>query len=525
MIRKICVQTGLEFTISDQEMNLRKKLNVAGEPETSPTFRLMQLGAFWQSWNLHHRKCDKTGRDIISVFRPDCPYPVWHKDEWIKNANPPSIEFNQNQPVFDQMWGVFQKSPIAHNVGAGNENCEYTDDWWYSKNCYLCHSGFKCEDARYCYRTLRSKDCQYCVLSEDNELCVDLINSHKCFSTIYSYNCHLCHNSAFLYDCRNCDNCMFCWNLRNKKYCFQNEQLTEAEYRAKAAELDFKSRMKYDKAKESFQKILENQAWLKASTIEKCENSTGDYLDQCKDCEECYFLTSGAENCIHTVRAGANIKDCLDAIGPAFQTELIYLTCMAQDKCFGCCGLVGKNYCIFNQQYTKTQYEKPLAEVIEYMQKTNEYGQFFPGYFAANPYEESWASFYWPLTFDEQKKYGFRIKLSEEKRSPASLDSSKIPDNINLAKPEIMNQIFWDDQYGRPFQIQKADIDFSSKLGIPLPNCFYMHRIQDNFRWIPFNGSMRNARCAKCKKEVRTSWSEKYDRGILCEACYQKEIY
>ena len=131
----LCPVTGLSFTVSERERELRRKLNVDGEPLLHPIARWQHLGAFWQHWALHKRKCDKTGKPIVSVFAQDCPYPVWHKDEWVKHANPPSAAPDLEKPLFPQMWDLFRSSPIAHNMGTGNENCEYTDDWWYSRNC------------------------------------------------------------------------------------------------------------------------------------------------------------------------------------------------------------------------------------------------------------------------------------------------------------------------------------------------------------------------------------------------------
>ena len=38
----------------------------------------------------------------------------------------------------------------------------------------------------------------------------------------------------------------------------------------------------------------------------------------------------------------------------------------------------------------------------------NEWGEFFPGHFAPNPYDESLAGFHFPLSKKEQMKLGFR---------------------------------------------------------------------------------------------------------------------
>lgn len=234
-----CPMTGKTFSPSEQEMHLRKKLGIEGNPSFFPAFRFLQLGAFWQHWTLHKRQDDRTKKPIVSVFGTDCPYPVWHKDEWIQHANPPGANFDPAQEVFPQLWDFFQRSPIPHNVGTGNENCEYTDDWWYSKNCYLSHSGLRAEHLKYCYRIFIGKDSQFCVFSTNVELCVDVINSKNCYNVRYALNSQDCRDSAFLFDCRNTKDSLFCWNLRNKQYCYFNQQLSKEEFEKKKQEWNF----------------------------------------------------------------------------------------------------------------------------------------------------------------------------------------------------------------------------------------------------------------------------------------------
>ena len=550
-MQKICPLTNLPFEVSTEEMALRKKLGVEGEPEYHPVFRFMQLGAFWQHWNLFKRKCDRAGKSIISVFSEDCPYPVWHKDEWIKHADPPGADFDPSRPVFGQMWDFFRKSPISHNIGAGNENCEYTDDWWYSKNCYLCHSGVNCQDLRYCYRTLDLKNCQFCVFSFDSELCIDLINSQQCFRVMFAYNAFRCSESAFLYDCRNCNHCMFCSNLRSKSFCFENQQLTENEYEKKVKEWKLSSRSVYFSAKKEFKKMLTERAWHRALFTEQCENVSGNYLYQCKNCQDCFFVTNDAEDCIHLIRAGLHVRDNLDCF-TSMSSEIVYLSALVQDQCydvrfsynvvqckfinycahcfqcencFGCCGLVGKKYQIFNKPYSPEEFVKLKIKIIDHMQSTGEYGKFFPGYFAANPYDESISGFYWPLDKETAGRFGFRLSGRIPVRPVNALDSSEIPDNSSEANEKLTEKVFWDEAAGHPFQIQDADIVFSRDLGIPLPYTYYARRLQENFRLIPFDGMMRIVRCGKCGKETETSWTEGYDGRILCENCYLKEVY
>jgi len=548
---RTCAKTGQQFTIPPEEMALRKKLGVEGEPNLHPIYRFMQLGAFWQQWNLHKRTCGYTGKPIVSVFSAECPYPVWHKDEWIKHADPPCAAFNTSQEVFPQMWDLFQQCPIPHNVGTDNQNCEYTDDWWHSKNCYLSHSGLACEDCQYIYRTIRLKNCQFCVFSFDCELCVDAIHCYECFQVRYAFLSRSCTDSAFLFDCRNCSNCFFCSNLRNKQYCFENQQCTKEEYEQKVRDWDIRSRSVYARAIQKFDEMLRDDAWFRALYNEQCQNVMGNYLDRCKDCRNCYFL-GDAETCANVWRGAENCKDILDSISPAFRCELLYNASLVQDHCydiqycteisqskwmrycahclqckhcFGCCGLVGKEYCIFNKQYSKEEYEKLRGEIIEHMKQTGEWGRFFPGYFAAHPYEESLAGFYWPLSEEQLKEYGFRSAPRTAQRPSGVRDANEIPGHSDGVDPAIASWTFWDEEEQRPFRIREDDISFAQERGVPISNTYYIRHIKDNFRRIPFSGSLRTVTCAQCSSQTETSWSEEYDGRILCEECYLKEVY
>lgn len=545
---KICPLTGLPFEESPKESALREKLGV-GPALLHPVGRAMTVNAFWQHWNLHKRICGKSGKPMVSVFPEDCPYPVWHKDEWLKHADPPGADLRSGEPVFPQMWEFFARSPIAHNINVGNENCEYADDWWYSRNCYLSQSGLECEDLRYCYRTYKVKDSQFCVFAFKSERCVDIVNCHDCFQVRYAVHCRQCSDSAFLFDCKNCTNCFMSANLRNKSYVFRNEQLTKEIYEKRIAEWDLRSREAYERAKAEFEEILLNRAWHRALFNERCENVTGDYLDQCKDCELCNFGEL-FQDCVNIFR-GWTAKDTMDC-NAAFNAERVYFSAMPQEQCyevklcadviqckymeysthcfqcehcFGCCGLANKKYHVFNKPYAPEEYERKKAEAVAAMQASGEYGRFFPGYFAAVPYEETLANFHWPLTRERAKAMGFRTREKDIERSADALDPSAIPDRSDAPGTDLPKRVFWDAEARRPFQIQQADIDYCAKLGVPLPNTQYARRLQENFRRIPCNAMPRQTTCGRCGTSVQTNWPEAYDGRILCEECYLKEVY
>ncbi|MCF7917514.1 hypothetical protein K9L27_00720 [Candidatus Gracilibacteria bacterium] len=545
-MKQICALSGQPFEITDFELLLRKKFGMESLPVVAPQYRFRHLGAFWAHWNLHHRKCDKTGKSIISVFSGKCPYPVWHKDEWIKNANPKGIDFNESRNVFEQMWDFFQHSPIPHNVSVGCDNCLYTDDSWYCKGCYLCHSIFGCEDLKYSYRQIRMKDSQFCVFTFDSELCVDAVNCQSCFEVRYALHCRNCQDSAFLYDCRNCSNCLFCFNLRNKQYCIGNKQFTKEQFEEEKKKWNLSSRKIYEKAKTHFSSMMQTLAYHRAQHIEHCENSTGDYLSDNKNCQNCFFF-SDLEDAVNCARGGLVVKDLLDNVGAGDQSELVYCSentmahcynikwcfevseckyleycghCFQCENCFGCCGLVGKKYYIFNKSYSEVEYKILREKIINHMHQTGEYDQFFPGYFAPHPYEESWSSTHFQLNKEEQKKLGFRLQENFEAEQSNYESPLGIPDTPDETGSDFSKKIFWDEKRKRPFQIQPADIEFCKKLSIPLPNTYYVRRLQENFSWLPFDGKLRKTSCGKCAQGIQTSWRDIYDGRILCNECY-----
>jgi len=529
-------------------MASRKSFGLTGDPAWSPAMRFKHLGAFWPHWNLHRRACSATGQPVVSTFSDNCPYPVWKHSYWLENANPPSIDPSLTEAVFPQLWKLFQNCPIQHNLGAGNENCEYTEDWWYSRNCYLCHSGVSCEDLKYCYRVLNINQSQFCSFIFDSEFCVDCVNCFNCFEFIHSFNCKNCQQSAFLYDCRNCSDCLFCTNLRHKHYCIENRQLSKADYLVEKQKWDLRSRRVYETSRKQFLKMLLTSAWHRSLRIDNCENCIGDYLERNKNCHNTFF-TSESEDCVNAVRNHQS-RNILDVIS-CYKAELAHNCTLVQDNsyqathslsltncqfmdycayclnckhCFGCCGLVGKEYHLFNKEYSRDQYQALKAALVSHMQETGESDTFFPGHFAPNPYSESLASMYFPLDESEVETQGYRKSETRTCQGKNLTSVEEIPDRSDAATGQLSRQVFWDSVAKRPFRIQDDDIEFSARIGVPLANCSYARRIQDNFSLIPFSGHLRKTVCAKSDQEISTTWPEKYDGRILSEAEYTKLV-
>ncbi|MDC0357907.1 hypothetical protein OAO01_03755 [Oligoflexia bacterium] len=556
MSKQRCEISGEYFTVSPFERKLREQFGFSDLPTVDVPYRFRELGAFWPHWTLHRRECDKTGKSIISIFRPDCVFPVWDRKRWIAEADPPTATFNAEEDFFSQAFRLFQRCPIPHTFQSHNENCEFTDDFYHSRNCYLCHSSNNMEDGRYCYYCSDIKDSQFCVYSLDCELCCDATSSHNCYRATHVAYCRQVSDSAFLYDCRNCSYCMFCCNLRNKQYCFNNQQLTKEEYLAAQAEWNLTSRAVYDQAREHFQQMLQTQAWHRTQHNDMCEDSTGNYLSNCKNCEDC-FIAPNHEDCVHDAISGPNARTTLDSMGTigselAFNTVMcVYcyqvrfsfelnecrfcdycMYCFNCKNCFGCCGLYGKEYCIFNKQYSASEYAEVRDSIIAHMQTTGEWGRFFPGHFAPNPYEESCSGFFFPISTEEQQRLGFRTADPIYRETGEAKSFKDVPDSVSeLCSPgsqdldssmvdKLIGTVFWDAQANRPFNITNEDIQNSLRQQVPLPNCYYVSRIQELFRLIPFSGTLRETTCAKSGAVILTSWPAAFDGRILSEEAY-----
>jgi hypothetical protein len=342
---------------------------------------------------------------------------------------------------------------------------------------------------------------------------------------------------------------MLCANLRNKQYCFENEQMTQEAYKQKIAEWDLRSRKTYSEAVDHFDRMLRERAWHRATLFEQCEECTGNYLIQSRNAHNCY-MGEKYHDCINLFR-GHDVKDTLDSVC-MFRVERAYDCVLVQDQCydmrhcynvmqsksmeycahclqcehcFGCCGLVGKKYHLFNRACSQEEYERRKADIIAAMERTGEYGRFFPSLFSAVIYEESLAQTHWPLTRERAAALGFRIRESDPQRVAGSLDSSEIPDRAEQVNATLLKAVFWDEEANRPFQIQQADTDSSMRMNVPLLDGFYARRLRENFRRMPCAGDMRGVACGRCKAPTATSWPAEYDGRILCENCYLKEVY
>lgn len=195
--------------------------------------------------NLYRRKCDITGQEVISMFSPEVPFPIykneyWYSDSWNSLDFGRGLDFDK---TFFQQWqelDIVVPRPVCSRHT--DSNSQYCNNCAQVKDCYLCFNGLFNENCLYCQVWDYSKYCIDCECVFECENCYHLSLSKKCHSCWYSHELTNCSDCTLCYDCIGCSNCIGCYNQRNKtNYLFNKQSTPEAlqEYRKKHQETLF----------------------------------------------------------------------------------------------------------------------------------------------------------------------------------------------------------------------------------------------------------------------------------------------
>jgi len=521
----ICEQCHQKFIIYPEDKDFYQKINVP-EPKECPRCRMMLRLTFRNARTLYKRKCDFSGKEIISQYHPDQPFPVydseiWYSDKW--DAMKYGFDFNFNQNFFSQIEKLKNKVPhmSVFIVGGTLDNSDFTNCTGYLKDCYLIAEADYNEQCYYSNRIYHSKNCLDCSIIYKSELCYECIDCYSCYNVKYSQDTRNCTDCLFLKDCRSCQNCVGCMNLRYGKFMIFNQQYSEEEYRKKLQSIDL------DTLRKKSEEFFESKA-KKCLQIEHNENCVGNYLYNSKNSFQC-FDSDDLENCRYCERLFQKTSSCLDYNSWGDKSELVYfcsscgnnvynlkfcvhcltncsnleycIMCNACTDCFGCVGLNKKKFCIFNKQYTEDEYNKLKEKIIDLMRKGNEYGQFFPKTFSDFGYNETIAMDYFPISKKEASKLGFT--WYEKKKN---IINSLLLICVNC---------------GKNYRVIPQEKKFYHEQDIPLPNkcpdC--RHNLRQQKRAQPI---ILEKECFQCHKKTLTAYAKE---KILCEDCFNKMIY
>ncbi len=549
IIKQTCKISGQKFSITEEDQKFYEKMGVP-LPSLCPSERLRRRLSWRNEVNLYKNKCSLTGKDIISIYSHDKPYKIydhteWYGDKW--NALSYGRDFNFSRPFFEQFKELWDEVPKLNLIVLGdNENSDYTHDNYRLKNCYLVFDGEQGYDCYYGETFAIIKNCMDFFQLRESEFCYECINCTKCYNVKFSRFCNNCSDSAFLIDCQGCRNCFACANLQQKQYYIGNKPYSKEEYEKTINSYNLKSYQIVEKlkkeAEEAFKKFPK-----KAFRGIMNENSSGDNLLECKDSFECYD-SMGLRDCKFCTNVMMAATDCHDVdiwgdhLTRAYDCECVgaggeniiasYYAALGGSNIFhsafcfknthnvfGCVGLIQKQYCIFNKQYTREQYEELLPKIIKHM--GNGFGEFFPTNMSAFGYNETVAQDYFPMSKEEALSRGYKWKDPDPKEYKPQ--TYEIPDNIDNVIDEILDEILVCTRCGKNYKIMPAELNFYRQSNLPVPRkCFHCRHSDRKALRNPRH--LWNRNCQKCGAKIFTTYSPDRTEIVFCENCYLKTI-
>ena len=560
--RQACAQCSASFEITAEDLAFLEKLSpkIGGKilkippPTLCPECRRQRHITWRNERTLYQRTCDLCGKSIISIHETSALFPVycnecWWSDRW--NAQVFGCPYDPSRSFLAQMQELRAVVPRNALYLKNTVNCDYCNHSLDIRNCYLCVCvGYNSEDGYYSKWIIKSKNFCDCYQLIGCELQYESFYSNACYNCIVAERSEECRDSAFLYDCTGCSDCFCCWNLRHKRFCIENVQYTEKEYRQRRNAIDLGSYHVFQDSVARYRSLIAARAVRVSMFSRQCENVSGDFLIRCKNVHDSYDVEDGQD--ARFCYGCAGIRDCYDINEAAVDCELqydaqscdlsrricfshtsyycsdgLYLdSCHSCRSCFGSVGLRNAQYCIFNHQYTKEEFETLVPKIIEQMRQDGEWGEFFPAEQSPFAYNETTAMEYFPLTEEEVLRRGLKWKnrTDEPPKVDRIIPAHQLPNAIDDIPDDILNWAIECEATGRPFRIIKQELDLYRAMRLPIP---HLHPDERHRRRMALRNPRKlwQRKCAKCGKEIRTTYAPERPEIVYCEACYLAEVY
>jgi hypothetical protein len=496
---------------------------------------------------LYRRKCDATGESMISMYTEDSVYKIYNtKTRWSDSWNPLDYSLKDMNwmsivQVLDSLTkNVPKVSLINDDV---SENSNYVNQTTYLKGCYLVFDADHCESCLYSSGVKHGTSLVDCLWVHHSQECYGCVNGNGLNGCI---DCTDCDQSQNLIACERCTWCSYCYgctNLSNATYCIYNKQVSKEEYQEFIANTSShkKSPSSSDYPRKNFSQTKSTKS--SGNALYESKNAVISYditnwtdIKYCSllnDVHDCYDYDVRWDNCemmyeCETVGDHSSFmwfcRGCWWG-----NTRLWYCvdTMWSQD-CFGCVGLRNAQYCIFNRQCTKEQYEKIVPQVIKQMQQEWTRGEFFDASLSPFGYNETVAYEYYPLMKkDAILRWYHRQDKNYDPVVPdgiETLSGDQIPlESINVDE-SILKKILLCEDTGRPYRIVKQELEFYKKHAIPLPRKHPDGRHLERMQKRPWR-TLYLRKCDKTWEEIISVYPSDYKWKVYSASAYQQEVY
>ena len=217
---KTCQNCKSDFPVYEEDLKFYERFEV-GLPKMCPLCRAQRRLAFRNERVFYKRLCDKCKKDMISMYSPNKPYPVWCYDCWFSDdwdATEYGKNYDSNRPFLEQVQEIYNRVPKVALIYVRSVNSEYVNISADNKNSYMLVESSNNEGCIHCYWIQQCQDLIDVSFSHQTELSYDSDDCYNSYRLFYGKGCHSSRESYFLLDCRDCANCIGCTNLRSKQY-------------------------------------------------------------------------------------------------------------------------------------------------------------------------------------------------------------------------------------------------------------------------------------------------------------------
>lgn len=558
-----CVKCSFDFEITGEDIKVYDKLSPVFDgkkfsiptPKLCPLCRQQRRLSFRNERKLYTRKCDLSGRQILSIYSPDKPYKVYDQPEWWSDkwdAMDYGRDYHSSRRFFEQFRELYMDVPRVSLHTIGVENSYYTCYTLFVKNCYLLFGASNSEDCMFGKYTPFNKNLVDALCVYSCEFCYEGVASDGCYNCRYFVNSRNCSDCTMIEDCSACKNCYCCFGLRQKEYCILNNFVGKEKYEAFVKDYEYLTHQNIEILRKKLKDLKDNLPHVQ-SHIYASENCSGDAIFNSKNCnwafdikdsEDCKYIYNssrcvGSYDGVYTSPDGIQFSyNVCSTVGTNLMvTYFVWycdnvrysMDCLNSRDLFACVGLRNKRYCVFNKQYTKGEYEKLVVKIIEQMQKEGVWGEFFPYELAPCDYNETVAMEYFPLKKENALDLGARWQ--EEIVEKPEGEKSLPLDDIRTVDESILGKVLKCEISGKKYKILPQELKFYQRMKVPLPR---RHPDQRHYDRLKLHDAHRlwERDCVKCGKKIMTIYPP--DRGdnahsaslrVCCEACYLKELY
>lgn len=563
MHNKQCAHCSKTFQIEPDDQAFYDKLKVPA-PTHCPDCRMQRRLAWRNERFYYQRKCDKTGKPIISIYAPDSPIKqvhnnqAWFGDSW--DGLEYGRDFDFSRPFFEQFAELMREVPHINLWTFENENSDYNHCCMGLKNSYMNAATDKSEDSYYSYLSVHNRSVVDCTAVEQSELAIECIDSDQLYNCAYCQQCRNCLDTYLSFDCRDCKYVFGSTGLRHKEYYIYNKPVTPQQWEEQVPQL-----------LASYQQLqlAQQQAYHTSLSVPRLytaifnsQDCTGNYIwnsNHCrlsfdirqsenlkyctyspwngKDSMDCYAFGDAELNYDASFGPGGyNIQFCLWLLNGPHNSQYCILCVNGCDSLFACVGLKKKKFCIFNKQYIEPEYYQLRGKIITHMKTTGEYGQLFPAEYSPFGYNETVAQEYFPLSKADVERNGWKWQ-----DNTGGTFGKETVAGITEETEQITKEVLACTTCKRNYQIipQEFKLYQQLKLALPreCPNCRHLRRIklrnprrlwkrqcmctQPSHHHASTSSALSAARCVN---QFETSYEPARKELIYCERCYQKEM-